>query len=109
MDTKKQESKLNKEQQELLNRFHDHLAHVWEAYHVVNDIHEIAEQANVKQQTHLEWFARIFLRYLVVTVLQFFDDAGSGPDKQNLSVRFLKDNLKGCTFEGRCQGYQGAA
>ncbi|MDA0945180.1 MAG: hypothetical protein O3A77_03880 [bacterium] len=98
MDTKKQESKLNKEQQELLNRFHDHLAHVWEAYHVVNDIHEIAEQANVKQQTHLKWFARIFLRYLVVTVLHFFDDAGSDPDKQNLSIRFLKDNLKGCIF-----------
>ena len=89
----KKESKLSEEQQELLNRFHDHLAHVWEAYHVVNDIHEIAEQANVEQQIYLKWFARIFLRYLVVTVLQFFDDAGSDPDKQNLSIQFLKDNL----------------
>ncbi len=105
METKKQESKLNKEQQELLNRFRDHLAHVWEAYHVVNDIHKIAEQANDKQQIHLEWFARIFLRYLVVTVLQFFDNAGgtvvkrafvnqADIGKQNLSIRFLKKVFK---------------
>lgn len=105
----KKESKLSEEQQEILHRFRDHLAHVWEAYHVVDDIHKIAEQANDKQQIHLEWFARIFLRYLVVTVLQFFDDAGgtvaksafvnqANIGKQNLSLRFLKDNLKGCTF-----------
>ena len=94
----KKESKLNEEQQELLNRFCDHLAHVWEAYHVVNDIHTIAEPANDKQQIHLEWFARIFLRYLVVTVLHFFDNPGSDPDKQNLSIRFLKKNLKSCIF-----------